>query len=596
MSRIRDFHQELRRRKVYRVAIAYGVVAFGVWQAADIAFPNLGLPGAAVTFVLALTLVAFPIALVLAWAYELTPEAAEDAGSRRGEPPLPAAGTATSEIDAEGRPAASPDAGRSGEVDRGGPSFVSVAVLPFENMSTEAEGEYFGDGISEELTHALGRMPSLRVAARTSAFSFKGQRVDVREIGARLGVEHVVEGSVRRSGQRLRVTAQLIDARDGYNVWSDRFERELDDVFAIQDEIVEAVVESLRERLQVGEPARSVPQFVRTVHVDAYDLYLRSRHQLRAFDGSSLHEALDLVERSLALDPSFAPAHATRAEVLTTQALGFFQGPQGDLLARAKASADRALQMDASLPEAHVAKALTLLYHDWAFPEARSALDRALDLNPSYVDALRWSEFYWTYVEADYDRAKQALSRARALDPMDRRIDMREGTVEYLFGRYEAAESTFRKLLEETPDATIVKISLMDALHRAGRGDEAVRLAWEMPVAGDTPDYVLGITGLILGTAGHRQQAEDRLHELERRRETAYALPFWSAQVNAGLGDLDAAFELLEEAVEERDGGLLYLAATPRTPGFQEDARFGRMLRRIGLGHLIEGSKGHDGG
>ena len=592
MSHLRDFHQELRRRKVYRVAIAYAAVAFVVWQVADIAFPSLGLPDSAVTFVLALTVVAFPIALVLAWAYELTPEGAADGGTTPAGPETPGGPPATARTAGGEDEAESLRPGGSTGSDPEGPAPVSVAVLPFENMSTEAEGEYFADGIAEELTHALGRMPSLRVAARTSAFSFKGQRIDVREIGVRLGVGHVVEGSVRRSGERLRVTAQLIDARDGYHVWSDRFEREMDDVFAIQDEIVEAVVQSLRERLEIREPTRTVPQLARTEHLDAYDLYLRARHELRAFDGTSVQQSLELVDRSLELDPSFAPAHATRAEILTTQAMGFFQGRQGDLLARAQVSADRAIGMEPTLPEAHVAKALTLLYHDWAFAEARRELDRALELNPSYVDAHRWSEFYWTYVERDYDRAKQALADARALDPMDRRIDMREGTVEYLFGHYDVAESRLRKLLEETPDAAIARISLMDTLHRAGRWDEAARLALEMPATGDAPDYVLGVSGLVLATAGRTEAAAERLQELERRRRKAYALPFWSAVIHAGLGDLDAAFELLEEAVEERDGGLLFLAVTPRMPGFQEDPRFGRMLRRIGLGHLAPGIEG----
>jgi len=575
MTSLQHFLSELKRRKVYRVAIVYAAVAFVIWQVADLALPYLGLPAAAVTFVLVLTLFGFPLALVLAWAYELRPEEPVPVGAPS---PVPASAPARA---APMSPGAEPTRRPAARTD-------SIAVLPFENMSTEPESEYFADGISEELTHALGRMPELRVAARTSAFAFKGERLDVREIGARLNVGHVVEGSVRRSGDRLRITAQLIDTRDGYHVWSDRFERQLDDVFAIQDDIVEAVVDSLVRTLHGSVAADAgAPALSRTDHLDAYDLYLRARHALRAFDGSAIREAVDLCEQAIGLDPSFAPAHATLADALTMQAIGFFQGPGGAFLPRARAAAERALALDPNLPAAHLARALSLMYHDWAYPEAREAFERALSLNPSFADAYRWFEFYWTYVEHDYEQAVSALKEAGALDPMDGRLPLREATVEFIFGNFDRAERILREVAAAEGESPILKISLMDTLIRAGRDVEAVELARSLPVAGAIPDVFLGVAGLTLVLGGSADECRARLQELERRAEQAYSLPFWRAVIYAALGDLDRAFALLDTAAEDRDAGLLFLSVVPKVPGFQTDPRYVALLRRIGLGHLV---------
>jgi TolB-like protein/tetratricopeptide (TPR) repeat protein len=569
MSSLHHFLAELRRRKVYRVAIVYTAVAFVIWQVVDIALPSLGLPDSAVTLVLVLTLIGFPFALVLAWAYELRPEE-----------PRPAVESGAVETSPTEAGLLSPAMGVSPR---------SIAILPFENMSAGEGSEYFADGIAEELTHVLGRVRRLRVAARTSAFAFKGERLDVREIGRKLNVAHVIEGSVRRSGNRLRVTAQLIDASDGYHIWSDRYEREIADVFEIQDDIVGAVVEKLLETLGAGEdtPAGTAPLLARTDDLDAYDLYLRGTHELRAFDGPSLKEAVELFEQAVALDGTFAPAHAALADALTMQAIGFAQGPQGDLLSRARSAADAAIELDPNLPAAHVARALSLMYRDWAFAEARAELEHALVLNPSSADAHRWSEFFWTYVENDSDAALDALARAAELDPLDRRVPIRMATVHYLFGRAGEAEAMLRGMLLKEPGSPIVMISLMDTLTRVGRAEEAALLAMKLPMTAEVPDVMLGVTGVVFGLAGHEDRARRVVSELEVRSEAGYSAPFWRALPYAALGELDRAFEHLEDAVEQRDGGLLYLSMVPKIPGFQEDPRFVSTLRLMGLGHLL---------
>lgn len=551
MGYLRRFLSELRRRRVYNVALVYAAVAFVVWQVADIALPSLGLPESAVALVLVLTLLGFPVALVLAWAYELRPE--------------------------ESAPSSSPTAP---------PPAASVAVLPFENMGAGQEDACFADGIAEELTHALGRVPTLRVAARTSAFSFRAERLDVREIGARLGVAHVVEGSVRRSGDRLRVTAQLIDARGGFHLWSGRYEREWADVFLVQDEIVAAVVEHLLPLLG-GDRVQAPRVAARTEDLDAYEVFLRGRHALRAFDGASLENAVALFERAVEIDPDFAVAHAALAEALTTQALGFQRGTRGELLPRAQAAAGRALALNPHLPEAHLARALSRIYHDWAFADGLREIEMALELNPSMADAHRWAEFYWTYVARDHDRAMASLEAARALDPMDPRLPYREGTVAYIFGRYDRAERFWREALDRQPDSGLSIIGLADTLVRRGATDEAVQVARRAAVDGSVPDALLGVSGCVLALGGADAEARVRLGVLESRRAEGYASPFWCAVVHAALGESDRAFALLEEAFAERDGALLFLSVTPRIPGLQDDSRFADLIRRMGLVSLL---------
>jgi TolB-like protein len=288
---IQGFLKELKRRKVYHVAAVYAAIAFLVWQIADIAFPPLGLSDSAMTLVLVLTGLGFPIALVLAWAYEVRP----DTGAQ-----------STAEEKAHGaRPGPRPEASAPRAIAR------SVAILPFDNMSPEPESEYFSDGITEEITNSLARVKDLKVAARTSAFTFRGSRADVREIGKKLGVAYVVEGSVRRAGERLRITAQLIDAANGYHLWSERFDRDLGDVFAIQDEVAEHVTRQILAEIPPELESFTTP---RTEDLDAYDAYLKGRQQRHLFSPDSVERAIAWYAKAIEIDPDYAPGYAGLAE------------------------------------------------------------------------------------------------------------------------------------------------------------------------------------------------------------------------------------------------------------------------------------------
>jgi serine/threonine-protein kinase len=554
--RIRHTVAELRRRRVFRAAAVYVAVGLGVLGAAELILDPLGLSEAR-TLVVILVLLGFPIAMVLAWAYEMKPESP---GPESETPPLP-----------------HPSDGEDSKVQR------SIAVLPFSSMSPDPEGDYFADGIAEELINTLARQEGLRVVARTSAFAFKGQAVDIREIGRRLNVTHVIEGSVRRWDQALRITAQLIDAGDGYHVWSEQFDRDHGDVFRIQEEIAGCVLDKLLRGACEGEEP-SVP----TADLSSYDSFLRARHALARFDPVTLKDSIRHFQTAIQRDDRFAPAYAGLAEALTMEAIGFSQRPAGDAMSRAEEAAEKALELNPELPEAHLAWALSRMYRHWDFAGAREGMQRALALNPNYAEAHLWEEFYWTYVEHDFEKAVAANRRAYELSPLDSRIRGRFATVQYIFGRLERAEELLRQSLEEDPENPLTHLGLGDTLFRMGRLEEAVSFVEEALRLGGRAHAFLGMLAGFYGAQGNRDASQALMDELEARQEAGYAPGFWLAVGYSGQGRLDEAFQALDRAVKEKDCNLLYLSAAPPGVGLRDDPRYDDILREIGLGHLLQ--------
>jgi TolB-like protein/Tfp pilus assembly protein PilF len=551
---IRLAASELRRRKVYRAAAVYVAVGLAVLGAAELILDPLGLAGLRPSIVV-LVILGFPIALVLAWTYEVRPEAP----------------SAPREADARDSDAPDPASTRP----------RSIAVLPFDSMSPDPGGDYFADGVAEELTNTLARQEGLRVVARTSAFAFRGERVDVREIGRRLDVTHVIEGSVRRTDRALRITAQLISTRDGYHVWSEQFDRMHGDVFRIQEEIASCVLERL-----LHDVGQRIGPSVATAELSAYDAYLKGRHAMAYIRPDTLREAITHFETAIRRDDRFAPALAALAEALTLQSIGFAERPGRETMPRAAKLANRALELDPRLPEAHLAHALSRMYLDWDFAAAKEGIDRALELNPNFAEAHFWDEFYWTYVEHDFQEAVAANRRAHELSPLDSRTRDHYATIHYIFGKLDRAEELLRQALAEGPDHPLSHLSMADTLLRMGRMDEALAHAEEAVRLGGRAVAFLGILGYLYGILERRAAAEAVLSELEDRQRAGYAPGFWVAVAYAGSGRMDDAFACLDRAVQERDGNLLYLFVAPRCLGLHDDPRFPPILKRIGLGHL----------
>lgn len=417
--------EELRRRNVIRVGVAYLALAWFVIEVTDVAVPALNLPESLNSIVFYIGLVGLPFALLFAWAFELTPE---------GIKPEREVDRDTSVTASTGRKIDFIIIGlllatilflvldnyildQPGEIQpttavAAGSGYGSIGVLPFDNMSNDPEQEYFSDGIAEELLNALAKLKNLRVAARTSSFAFKGQNHSITEIGNKLNVDTMLEGSVRKSGTRLRITAQLIDVENGYHLWSETYDRELTDVFAIQDELTAAIVSALRVHLDVGEEAGSATA---TTNWEAYDAYLKGLHAIRQRTEDSVADAIAYFEKATDLEPDFAMALARQAQAVLLS-VTYADAPRNEAWRTATALIDRALAKDPALAEAHTARGYLSL-EDNDCEQALLSFDKALASNPGQVEALHWRGLCLKSL----GRLREALAAAQyahRLDPL----------------------------------------------------------------------------------------------------------------------------------------------------------------------------------
>jgi serine/threonine protein kinase len=466
----------------------------------------------------------------------------------------------------------------------------AIAVLPFTNMSADPENEYFSDGITEEIINAVAGIPNLRVTARTSAFQFKGKEYDIREIGRKLNVGTVLEGSVRKAGHRVRVTAQLINVADGYHLWSERFDRDLEDVFAIQDEISLAIADRLQSELAPAQLERTEPSAEARPDPAAYDAYLRGRYHRRQMfaGGGAIEKTTASYRKAIEIDPTFALGHSALAELHVILAIGFAVQPSRELMPEAKQAADRALSLNPDLAEAQLARALVAMYYDWDYTTAKAGIDRALAINPNFVDGHFWAEFYYTYVARDLEKAVAANRHAAELDPLDLNIASRLGQVLLLFDRVDEAIEQLEKILQTDPDHMVTHLELAQGLGQRGDIEGAMaeaERAMELSVGAVAP---VGVSVIVFVMAGETARARELVQELIERAQDGYVFPFWLAVAHAAMGDMDRAFEYLAEAQRDRDPNLLYLSAVPHVIGWHSDPRYGQVLRNIGLGHLLE--------
>lgn len=425
--------EELKRRNVIRVGAAYLLFAWVAIQVTDTVAPALGLPGWTLALVTWISIIGFPIVVFFAWAFELTPEGI------KAEKDVDRSASVTAETgrkinyvviallvvaivilvardfapdDDVAETASEPVVSQAPAGQQG---FTSIGVLPFVNMSGDPAQEYFSDGISEELLNALAKLKHLQVAARTSSFAFKGQNQAIKDIGRQLNVDTVLEGSVRKSGTKIRITAQLIDVDNGYHLWSETYDRELNDIFAVQDEITAAIVDALLLHLDPGESAESVK--TEATNMTAYDAYLQGRHQFNSLEPGAFRDALQSFRAATDADPNFAAAWAARATtVIAMREDAFREGiPREESILLASTAIERALAIDPGLAEAYVAQA-TLLADSFQFEEALKSLNKALEINPSLVDALRLN----ARILSRFGRireAQQEILKALRLDP-----------------------------------------------------------------------------------------------------------------------------------------------------------------------------------
>jgi TolB-like protein len=567
-----SFIEELKRRNVVRVGVVYLIASWLLAQVADLLLENFQAPDWVIQAVLIVLLVGFPLALILAWAFELTPEGIKkEKDVDRSQSITSVTGRkldrvfivalvialayfvwesrfSPGEVDG-GETAGTGEAAAPTETtpdQASETSAKSVAVLPFVNMSSDTEQEYFSDGISEEILNSLAKVKELKVAGRTSSFAFKGKNQDLRQIGETLGVEHILEGSVRKAGTTVRITAQLIQVEDGFHLWSETYDRELDDVFAIQDEIATAILTQLKAHLLDGEqivissPAASP---------EAYDLYLLAKQRIYERSRPTLEAAAELLDRAIAIDPDYAPAYAQRgitALLLSVDSYGTL--PKEQSLSQAKLYLDQALRLDPQLPEALAGLGLYYGNVPGKTSESIEALEKALAINPNLINASNWLQssyadagrlaeglqileqmalrdpLYrpgianlnnWYVGRGDLDKARAMVERLRPFMPNDPFLLRIEANIQYATGNAAKGLVLMERAMEIQPDhfpnANLRGMGLLNtaqferlaevgvpwqrtiALWVLGRTEEATILAWERANSGEDVTTLIGL-------------------------------------------------------------------------------------------------------
>jgi serine/threonine-protein kinase len=428
----------------------------------------------------------------------------------------------------------------------------SIAVLPFANLSADKENEYFSDGLAEDIIDALTQVPRLRVMARTSAFAFRGKEADVRDIGARLNVGHILEGSVRRAGNRLRVTAQLVKTSDGYHLWSQRFDREMTDVFAIQDEISQAIVEKLRLRLAGDRPL--VKRY--TENLAAYDLCLKARYHLRKMTQAEREAGRLYCEQAIALDPNYALAYVVLAESYLWNLYWGAANPQ-ESYPLAKSAALEAIRLDETIPDAHSVLGTILGCGEFDWNGAECEFNRASELNPSSAVAkydYAWCYAMWfMYPQGRVEEALAEMRRALELDPLDPFYNTLAGYLLHCSRQFEPAVAQLRRAIDLDPTFCFSYWLLSTVLLVDGRFEQAVAVAEKANQFSGGLALTLGSLGRAYGQAGRAAEARRVLEELTARRKSTYVPASAIAGVYRGLGQLDESLEWFARAIEERD-------------------------------------------
>jgi len=545
------FFQELKRRNVIRVCIAYVIVAWVILQVADVILSNLESPGWIFRVILLLLSVGLPATALLSWAFDWTPT-----GVQR-----------TEESD-QGSIVPSPNNAVA-------PPSASVAVLPFVNMSGDPDNEYFSDGLTEELLNVLAKISALKVAARTSSFHFKGQTGDIADIAQQLGVASVLEGSVRQSGSRVRITAQLINAADGYHLWSETFDRELHDIFAVQDEISSAVASALQVKLLDKDADQRT--IGRTTNTEAFQAYLLGEHYLnRGAKEDTLRAAIDAFQQAIELDSGYAKAYVglagTWGQMAANSFVSFEEG-SGQM----ETAVTMALELAPHLAESHLALGQLRFHHRQDLSGASDAFNTARELNPGNVEAqLEYSRIQC--YQGHYDEGIAAARKALELDPVSMLANHFLGHILYFSRHYDEAIPALRHTLEMEPQYPKPHYFISMALFWQGDTEAA----WE-EIQQEPLDWMRwAASSVILHRLGRMEEAEANLAELSKEEDQEFAT-IQRADTYAQWGNAEMAFKNLDLAFDYGDPGLSQLLVDPFLDPIRDDSRFAGLMKKLGF-------------
>jgi serine/threonine protein kinase/tetratricopeptide (TPR) repeat protein len=457
---------------------------------------------------------------------------------------------------------------------------ATVAVLPFTNLSGDPDQEYFGDGIAEDIITGLTKIPGLHVASRTSAFKFKGRASEIGEIRRRLKVSAVLEGSIRKADDRLRVTATLVSTSNGYQLWSEQFDTHVDSVFAIQDEISKAIVDRLRVQLVRQENTRLLES--QTANLEAYRLYLRGRFNFNKRRPELLQSAIEDFEQAIVADPRFALAYAGLADTFTLLAI-HGQHPPKAVFPKAIAAASRALELDPNLGAAHASRGFAKATYEWDWPGAERHFKRAIELNPGDSNARHWYAIDWLSPQGRLDDALDELLRSVALDPLSASINTSLGGLFHDRREYSRAIEQYQHTIELEPSFYFVYWNLGRTYEQLGDYDKALEIFEKSLSLAPGAPQVLAYIARCHAFMGHEDQARQILSELIELRTRRFLHASGLAIICLSLGDTDRAFEFLETAWADRSIWLIWLKVSPMFDGIRDDPRFQSLLGRMGL-------------
>jgi serine/threonine-protein kinase len=457
--------------------------------------------------------------------------------------------------------------------------FESIAVLPFANMSSDPEQEFFSDGISEEIINMLAQVPGLKVAGRTSSFTFKGKNQDMRTIGELLNVNHILEGSVRKSGNKIRITAQLIKVADGYHLWSEKYDRQLEDIFDIQDEISLAILNSIKIKLFGAARAAVFKKY--TDNPKAYQLYLQGRYYYNKWEADGFKKAIDYFNEAIKIEPDYALAYAGIAYCYLTSWYYKYLPPE-KCLPQMKQALQQCLQLDDEIAESHLAQGYIKMYYEWNFEDATIELKKAIELNPNSAEAHVQYALCQGLLGNNTEAIKHA-SIAHNLDHFSLMINFVVSTIYFMEGDHNKAIENGRRLIELEPNSYVGHFIIGRGLMGLKRYEEAVP-ELEIAVHQNYSSVTLLYLGLIYGAMGEKIRVREVLEKIEKLVSTHSAGNLDLGVVYITLGEFDTAFQYFEKVIEKHEGFMVFLKYYIRYfPEFEQDPRTKQLLEKIGL-------------
>ena len=579
----KDFFAELKRRNVYKVAIAYAVVAWLLMQVATQVFPFLEIPNWAIRLVIMLIVIGFPIALVIAWAFELTPEGLKrtefvdelpkkSARNRAWIYVVIVAGAISVSLFFFGRYIATSKQSGSAELPA-----KSIAVLPFENLSGNPENAYFTDGIQEEILMRLAKIADLKVVSRTSTVRYKSSPDNLREIAAQLGVANVLAGSVQRTADRVHVNVQLIKAASDAHLWAEAYDRKLTDIFAVESEIAKTIADTLQAKLTGSEQNAIAAQ--PTQSSEAHQLYLKGRYFWNRRTGENLKKALAYFEQAAEKDPHYALAYSGMADSCTLIPI-YSAGTPQEYHARARAAAQKAVELDDTLAEAHSSLGY-VFFVDFEHTQSVKEFERAISLNPNYATAHQWFGANVLSALGRFDQAIAEGKRALELDPVSPVISLSLGAIYKNARRYDEAVAQLRDTVEMHPDFYWAHRFLGVTLELRGATGQAIaeyRKAFEL--SNDPVDLALLAHAEV--SVGKQNEARQILAQLTEEAKTRYVSGYAFAVIHLALGEKDQALDWLEKAARDHEG--LFIAqikVDPYLDPLRGDPRFEALVSAI---------------